>query len=151
MSYARFPCPLACSLAWQLLPGVGVLLGSPSADTPARASLSEKGPVRAVACAAEGRGPACVPVPWLCVCPVAWGGHSVSPWTGPPRGGPWLSPSVSSQAHGQTFTFPDLFPKGKQPGGSSADEDLRDQVLEEQRQRQSPDPRRGGVPSWFGL
>ncbi|XP_006051535.1 39S ribosomal protein L23, mitochondrial isoform X2 [Bubalus bubalis] len=54
-------------------------------------------------------------------------------------------------AHGQTFTFPDLFPKGKQPGGSSADEDLRDQVLEEQRQRQSPDPRRGGVPSWFGL
>lgn len=54
-------------------------------------------------------------------------------------------------AHGQTFTFPDLFPKGKRPGGSSADEDLRDQVLEEQQQRQSPDPRRGGVPSWFGL
>ena len=54
-------------------------------------------------------------------------------------------------AHGQTFMFPDLFPKGKQPGGSSADEDLRDQVLEEQRQRQSPNPRCGGVPSWFGL
>uniref|UniRef100_A0AAA9TZ22 Large ribosomal subunit protein uL23m n=1 Tax=Bos taurus TaxID=9913 RepID=A0AAA9TZ22_BOVIN len=40
---------------------------------------------------------------------------------------------------------------GKRPGGSSADEDLRVQVLEEQQQRQSPDPRRGGVPSWFGL
>uniref|UniRef100_A0AC11E6L9 Uncharacterized protein n=1 Tax=Ovis aries TaxID=9940 RepID=A0AC11E6L9_SHEEP len=54
-------------------------------------------------------------------------------------------------AHGQTFTFPDLFPKGKRPGGSSVDEDLQDQVLEEQRRRQSPDPRRGGVPGWFGL
>ncbi|KAM7226106.1 hypothetical protein CapIbe_022251 [Capra ibex] len=54
-------------------------------------------------------------------------------------------------AHGQTFTFPDLFPKGKRPGGSSVDEDLQDQVLEEQQRRQSSDPRRGGVPGWFGL
>ncbi|XP_070313976.1 large ribosomal subunit protein uL23m isoform X2 [Odocoileus virginianus] len=54
-------------------------------------------------------------------------------------------------AHGQTFTFPDLFPEGKQPGGRPADEDLRDQALEDQRQRQRPDPRRGGVPGWFGL
>ncbi|KAM9763819.1 large ribosomal subunit protein uL23m [Dama dama] len=54
-------------------------------------------------------------------------------------------------AHGQTFTFPDLFPKGKQSGGRPTDEDLRDQVLEEQRQHRSPDPRRGGVPGWFGL
>ena len=31
-------------------------------------------------------------------------------------------------AHGQTFTFPELVPNGKRPGGSSADEDLRVQV-----------------------
>ncbi|XP_057408008.1 39S ribosomal protein L23, mitochondrial isoform X2 [Balaenoptera acutorostrata] len=54
-------------------------------------------------------------------------------------------------AHGQTFTFPDLFPEKKRLEGSSADEDLRDQVLEDQRRRQSCDPRRGGVPGWFGL
>ncbi|XP_072826644.1 large ribosomal subunit protein uL23m [Vicugna pacos] len=55
-------------------------------------------------------------------------------------------------AHGQTFTFPDLFPEKKSPEGSSGDhDDIRDQLLEDQRQRQIPDPRRGGVPSWFGL
>ncbi|XP_057585936.1 39S ribosomal protein L23, mitochondrial isoform X2 [Hippopotamus amphibius kiboko] len=54
-------------------------------------------------------------------------------------------------AHGQTFTFPDLFPEKKSPEGGSVDEALRDQVLEDQRRRQTPDPRRGGVPSWFGL
>ncbi|MBW00377.1 39S ribosomal protein L23, mitochondrial, partial [Eschrichtius robustus] len=58
---------------------------------------------------------------------------------------------LPSLAHGQTFTFPDLFPEKKRPEGSSADEDLRDQVLEDQRRRQSCDPRRGGVPGWFGL
>ncbi|XP_047630911.1 39S ribosomal protein L23, mitochondrial isoform X2 [Phacochoerus africanus] len=51
-------------------------------------------------------------------------------------------------ALGQTFTFPDLFPERK---GASVDVDVRDQVLEDQRRRHSPDPRRGGVPSWFGL
>ncbi|XP_052569107.1 39S ribosomal protein L23, mitochondrial isoform X2 [Peromyscus californicus insignis] len=45
-------------------------------------------------------------------------------------------------AHGQTFTFPDLFPE-KEP--SSAEEE------EPQRQRQSSDPRCPGIPSWFGL
>nr|XP_031303995.1 39S ribosomal protein L23, mitochondrial isoform X2 [Camelus dromedarius] len=55
-------------------------------------------------------------------------------------------------AHGQTFTFPDLFPEKKSPEGSSGDhDDIRDQLLEDQRQRQIPDPRRGGVPNWFGL
>ncbi|XP_016005098.2 39S ribosomal protein L23, mitochondrial isoform X3 [Rousettus aegyptiacus] len=55
-------------------------------------------------------------------------------------------------AHGQTFTFPDLFPE-KAPGceGGSAEDDVRAGLLEEQRQRQTPDPRRGGVPGWFGL
>ncbi|XP_059959777.1 large ribosomal subunit protein uL23m [Mesoplodon densirostris] len=54
-------------------------------------------------------------------------------------------------AHGQTFTFPDLFPEEKRPEGSSATEDLQHQVLEDQRRRQSCDPRRGGVPGWFSL
>uniref|UniRef100_A0A673TJY6 Large ribosomal subunit protein uL23m n=2 Tax=Suricata suricatta TaxID=37032 RepID=A0A673TJY6_SURSU len=50
-------------------------------------------------------------------------------------------------AHGQTFTFPDLFPEKQQSPG---DEDVQDRLLEEQRRRQSRDPRRGGVPDWFG-
>ncbi|EFB20034.1 hypothetical protein PANDA_008880 [Ailuropoda melanoleuca] len=55
-------------------------------------------------------------------------------------------------AHGQTFTFPDLFPEKKQsPDGSPGDEDVQDKLLEEQQRRQSRDPRRGGVPDWFGL
>ncbi|XP_032497778.1 39S ribosomal protein L23, mitochondrial isoform X1 [Phocoena sinus] len=54
-------------------------------------------------------------------------------------------------AQGQTFTFPDLFPEKKRPEGSSVTEDLQDQVLEDQRRRQSCDPRLGGVPGWFGL
>ncbi|PNI26658.1 MRPL23 isoform 7 [Pan troglodytes] len=54
-------------------------------------------------------------------------------------------------AHGQTFTFPDLFPeKDESPEGSAAD-DLYSMLEEERQQRQSSDPRRGGVPSWFGL
>ncbi|XP_025735039.1 large ribosomal subunit protein uL23m isoform X2 [Callorhinus ursinus] len=52
-------------------------------------------------------------------------------------------------AHGQTFTFPDLFPEKKH--SSPGDNDIQDKLLEEQRQRQSRDPRRGGVPDWFGL
>ncbi|XP_032270953.1 39S ribosomal protein L23, mitochondrial isoform X1 [Phoca vitulina] len=52
-------------------------------------------------------------------------------------------------AHGQTFTFPDLFPKKNH--GSPGDNDIQDKLLEGQRQRQSRDPRRGGVPDWFGL
>ncbi|KAM5224257.1 large ribosomal subunit protein uL23m isoform 1-T1 [Hipposideros larvatus] len=55
-------------------------------------------------------------------------------------------------AHGQTFTFPDLFPEKKlSPEGGPADDDVRDELLEAQRRRQSRDPRRGGVPEWFGL
>ncbi|XP_045873684.1 39S ribosomal protein L23, mitochondrial isoform X1 [Meles meles] len=55
-------------------------------------------------------------------------------------------------AHGQTFTFPDLFPEKEQsPDGSPSGDDIQDKLLEEQRQRQRQDPRRGGVPSWFGL
>ncbi|KAG8513864.1 39S ribosomal protein L23, mitochondrial, partial [Galemys pyrenaicus] len=56
-------------------------------------------------------------------------------------------------AHGQTFTFPDLFPDTpRSPEGGPEDADnVQDRLLEEQRRRESCDPRRGGVPSWFGL
>ncbi|XP_045677008.1 39S ribosomal protein L23, mitochondrial [Phyllostomus hastatus] len=57
-------------------------------------------------------------------------------------------------AHGQTFTFPDLFPERK-PGaggeGGPAEDSAQEELLEEQRERQRGDPRRGGVPDWFGL
>lgn len=63
-----------------------------------------------------------------------------------------LDCSSLPQAHGQTFTFPDLFPEKEQsPDGSPGDEDIQDKLLEEQQRRQSRDPRRGGVPDWFGL
>lgn len=66
--------------------------------------------------------------------------------------GPAGACALSPQAHGQTFTFPDLFPEKKQSEGSTAvDEDIQDKFLEEQRERQRHDPRRGGVPNWFGL
>ncbi|XP_019574130.2 large ribosomal subunit protein uL23m isoform X7 [Rhinolophus sinicus] len=55
-------------------------------------------------------------------------------------------------AHGQTFTFPDLFPEKKlSPEGGSADDNIRDQLLEAQQRKESRDPQRGGVPEWFGL
>ncbi|KAM7329609.1 large ribosomal subunit protein uL23m isoform X1 [Alexandromys fortis] len=47
-------------------------------------------------------------------------------------------------AHGQTFTFPDLFPE-KEPSPADPLEE------EPQQQRQSSDPRCPGIPSWFGL
>ncbi|XP_022363105.1 39S ribosomal protein L23, mitochondrial isoform X1 [Enhydra lutris kenyoni] len=62
------------------------------------------------------------------------------------------SGNSAALAHGQTFTFPDLFPEKKQsPDGSPSGDDIQDKLLEEQRQRQQQDPRRGGVPDWFGL
>ncbi|XP_054998479.1 39S ribosomal protein L23, mitochondrial [Sorex araneus] len=51
-------------------------------------------------------------------------------------------------AHGQTFSFPDLFPE-KAPGAPA--DDPQDQLLQEQKQKLQRDPRRGGVPPWFGL
>ncbi|XP_060033314.1 large ribosomal subunit protein uL23m [Erinaceus europaeus] len=48
-------------------------------------------------------------------------------------------------AHGQTFTFPDLFPE--RPAAEGAD--VQEQLLQERRRREQHDPRRGGVPQWF--
>ncbi|XP_005064210.1 39S ribosomal protein L23, mitochondrial isoform X1 [Mesocricetus auratus] len=47
-------------------------------------------------------------------------------------------------AHGQTFTFPDLFPEKEPSPADPLEEEL-------QQQRQSSDPRCPGIPSWFGL
>lgn len=55
-------------------------------------------------------------------------------------------------AHGQTFTFPDLFPEKKlSPEGGSAEDNIREQLLEAQQRKERRDPQRGGVPEWFGL
>ncbi|XP_008261283.2 large ribosomal subunit protein uL23m [Oryctolagus cuniculus] len=53
-------------------------------------------------------------------------------------------------AHGQHFTFPDLFP-AKEQGSQDGPEDARDHLLQAEWQRLSADPWRGGVPGWFGL
>uniref|UniRef100_A0A8D2DCM1 Large ribosomal subunit protein uL23m n=1 Tax=Sciurus vulgaris TaxID=55149 RepID=A0A8D2DCM1_SCIVU len=53
-------------------------------------------------------------------------------------------------AHGQTFTFPDLFPEREQsPAGGPMEEGPSG--IPEEPQRQSSSPRRGGVPDWFSL
>ncbi|XP_037012273.2 39S ribosomal protein L23, mitochondrial isoform X1 [Artibeus jamaicensis] len=54
-------------------------------------------------------------------------------------------------AHGQTFTFPDLFPEKKPEGEGGPVEDGVQELLGEPRKGQSGGPRRGGVPDWFGL
>uniref|UniRef100_F7BTQ3 Large ribosomal subunit protein uL23m n=2 Tax=Callithrix jacchus TaxID=9483 RepID=F7BTQ3_CALJA len=54
-------------------------------------------------------------------------------------------------AHGQTFTFPDLFPEKEQSSEGRAADDLQNILQENMERRQSSDPRRGGVPDWFGL
>ncbi|XP_068964723.1 large ribosomal subunit protein uL23m isoform X2 [Petaurus breviceps papuanus] len=47
--------------------------------------------------------------------------------------------------------FPDLFPeKDRSPEAGSVD-DIQNQFMEDERQRQKGEPRRGGVPDWFGL
>ncbi|XP_068117398.1 large ribosomal subunit protein uL23m isoform X3 [Hyperolius riggenbachi] len=52
---------------------------------------------------------------------------------------------------GHTFQFPDLFPETKSTpdAGSFAEAEL--QFMENEKQRQRPNPRRGGLNDWFGL
>ncbi|XP_058160925.1 large ribosomal subunit protein uL23m isoform X2 [Dasypus novemcinctus] len=54
-------------------------------------------------------------------------------------------------AHGQTFAFPDLFPTKEPRADGDPTEDPQARLMEEERQRQRPDPRRPGIPSWFGV
>lgn len=61
------------------------------------------------------------------------------------------SPICPHQAQGQTFTFPDLFPEKTQAPAEGSMEEMQDKFMEDEKQRQKLDPRRGGVTEWFGL
>ncbi|XP_040265383.1 39S ribosomal protein L23, mitochondrial isoform X2 [Bufo bufo] len=52
---------------------------------------------------------------------------------------------------GQTFQFPDLFPEKDTSVESGSFEELQDEFMENEKQRQLKDPRRGGLNDWFGL
>uniref|UniRef100_A0A8D0GDM0 Large ribosomal subunit protein uL23m n=1 Tax=Sphenodon punctatus TaxID=8508 RepID=A0A8D0GDM0_SPHPU len=54
-------------------------------------------------------------------------------------------------AAGQTFKFPDLFPKREHAPEPGSFEDIQKKMMEESRQKQMTDPRRGGITEWFGL
>jgi len=51
----------------------------------------------------------------------------------------------------QTFSFPDLFPETDSKPAEDSMEAMQEQFMEDEKQRQKPDPRRGGVTEWFGL
>ncbi|XP_042670133.1 39S ribosomal protein L23, mitochondrial [Centrocercus urophasianus] len=51
---------------------------------------------------------------------------------------------------GKTFQFPNLFPE-KEDSEAEAFHDFRKTFMEKEQQSQKGDPRRGGVPDWFGL
>uniref|UniRef100_A0A8C5JEM3 Large ribosomal subunit protein uL23m n=1 Tax=Junco hyemalis TaxID=40217 RepID=A0A8C5JEM3_JUNHY len=52
---------------------------------------------------------------------------------------------------GQTFQFPNLFPEKEQDTETRSFDDFRDKYMEKEKQKEEGDPRRGGVPDWFGL
>ncbi|GCC29147.1 hypothetical protein chiPu_0007584 [Chiloscyllium punctatum] len=54
-------------------------------------------------------------------------------------------------AQGQTFKFPDIFPQKDQTPEPGSMEDIQNKFLEDEKQKQKADPRRGGVTEWFGL
>ncbi|XP_051885258.1 39S ribosomal protein L23, mitochondrial isoform X2 [Pristis pectinata] len=54
-------------------------------------------------------------------------------------------------AEGQTFKFPDIFPQKDQTPESGSLEEIQNKFLEDEKQKQKADPRRGGVTEWFGL
>uniref|UniRef100_A0A671XH44 Large ribosomal subunit protein uL23m n=1 Tax=Sparus aurata TaxID=8175 RepID=A0A671XH44_SPAAU len=54
-------------------------------------------------------------------------------------------------AQGQTFTFPDIFPEKDRTAAEGSVEEMQEKFLEDEKQKQKPDPRRGGVTEWFGL
>ncbi|XP_068459111.1 large ribosomal subunit protein uL23m isoform X2 [Clinocottus analis] len=54
-------------------------------------------------------------------------------------------------AQGQTFTFPDIFPETAQESTEGSLEEMQQKFMEDEKQRQNLDPRRGGVTEWFGL
>ncbi|KAI2648187.1 39S ribosomal protein L23, mitochondrial [Labeo rohita] len=54
-------------------------------------------------------------------------------------------------AQQQTFQFPDIFPEKDKKHEEGSVEEMQEKFMEDERQRQKPDPRRGGVTEWFGL
>ncbi|XP_078270890.1 large ribosomal subunit protein uL23m isoform X3 [Rhinoraja longicauda] len=54
-------------------------------------------------------------------------------------------------AEGQTFKFPNIFPEKDQTPESGSLEEMQNKLLEDDKQKQKADPRRGGVTEWFGL
>lgn len=62
-----------------------------------------------------------------------------------------FSLTIASQAEGQTFTFPDIFPVKDRTAAEGSVEEMQEKFMEDERQRQKLDPRRGGVTEWFGL
>ncbi|XP_075996839.1 large ribosomal subunit protein uL23m [Genypterus blacodes] len=52
---------------------------------------------------------------------------------------------------GQTFTFPDIFPEKDSAPAEGSMEEIQEKYLDDEKQRQKLDPRRGGVTEWFGL
>lgn len=56
-----------------------------------------------------------------------------------------------AQGQGQTFQFPDLFPGKDTSAESGSFEELQEEFMENEKQRQLNDPRRGGLNDWFGL
>ncbi|XP_049676750.1 39S ribosomal protein L23, mitochondrial isoform X1 [Accipiter gentilis] len=59
--------------------------------------------------------------------------------------------SARDQGQGQTFQFPNLFPEKEQDTETRSFDDFKNKYMEREKQRQKGDPRRGGVPDWFGL
>ncbi|XP_041965148.1 39S ribosomal protein L23, mitochondrial [Alosa sapidissima] len=51
----------------------------------------------------------------------------------------------------QTFEFPNIFPEKDAKSAEGSIEEMQEQFMEDEKQRQKPDPRRGGVTEWFGL
>ncbi|KAJ8406498.1 hypothetical protein AAFF_G00300720 [Aldrovandia affinis] len=54
-------------------------------------------------------------------------------------------------AQHQTFEFPDIFPTKEAEQEEGSLEAMQEKFMEDEKQRQKPDPRRGGVTEWFGL
>uniref|UniRef100_A0AAV2L4Z9 Large ribosomal subunit protein uL23m n=1 Tax=Knipowitschia caucasica TaxID=637954 RepID=A0AAV2L4Z9_KNICA len=54
-------------------------------------------------------------------------------------------------AQGESFTFPDLFPDKETKPAEGSVEEMQEKFMEDEKQRQRLDPRRGGVSEWFGL
>ncbi|XP_018418166.1 PREDICTED: 39S ribosomal protein L23, mitochondrial [Nanorana parkeri] len=52
---------------------------------------------------------------------------------------------------GQTFKFPDLFPEKEDAIESGSFDQIQSEFVENEKQRQRSDPRRGGLNDWFGL